>query len=96
MAFTENLRTTYFRLKSEGGLAEPATYEGGTVPVHLDSEYFESVAGVAGSNPVAMGIATDFADPIGKSLVVNSVTYTIRNKRAQDDGAMVLLDLEVA
>ena len=72
-----------------------ATYNGATaVSVIFDNEYIEALTGIAGTTPVALGKATDFADPVGKTLLILGTTYTIRNKRPQDDGAIVLLDLE--
>jgi hypothetical protein len=69
-------------------------YNGATpVSVIFDREYVEALSGVAGSNPVALGKATDFADPVDKTLVIGGTTYTIINKRPVDDGAFVLLDL---
>lgn len=75
--------------------AVAATYDGATtVNVIFDNEYVEAVTGVAGTNPVALGKASDFASPVGKTLVVSGVTYRIRNSRPVDDGAVVTLDLE--
>jgi hypothetical protein len=89
--FTEDLDA--FFSASEFGLA--ATYNGATAAVVIfDNEYVEAVTGIAGTNPVALGKSTDFADPVGKTLLISAVTYTIRNKRPIDDGAVVALELE--
>lgn len=89
--FTEDL--SIFFNSAEHALA--ATYDGATaVSVIFDHEYIEALTGVAGTNPIAMGKATDFVDPVGKTLLISGVTYTIRNKRLVDDGAIVTLDLE--
>lgn len=83
-----------YRLKSAGGLADPATHEGATKPVMFDQAYLEQL-GVAGTNPVARARATDFdAGDIGTVIVIDSVSYTIRNREPIDDGAEVLLQLE--
>lgn len=88
--FTEDL--TPFFSTADFGLA--ATYNGATaVTVIFDSAYLESL-GIAGTNPVALGKASDFAAPVGKTLLISSTTYTIRNFRALDDGAVVVLELE--
>jgi hypothetical protein len=50
---------------------------------------------VAGSNPTFLCAASSVAaDPTGLALVVNSVNYIIRDIKPQDDGAVVLLELE--
>lgn len=94
MAFTED-PSFYVTTKANGGLAEAATYNGATeTGVHFDNAYFEAVGGVGGTNPVATGLASVFSDPIGKTLVINSVTYIIRGKEPVDDGVFVELQLE--
>lgn len=90
--FTEDLDAF---LDSTNGFASDATYDGSTaVKVILDKAYVD-VLGVAGTNPVARGKASDFPIPTacGKTLVIGSTTYTIRNVRPEDDGAFVLLEL---
>lgn len=95
MAFTEDLDAMYV-LKSAGGLADPATHAAATKPVYFDNAYLEQL-GVAGTNPVARGLATDFdTGDIGTSIVIGGVTYTIRGVEPIDDGAEVLLQLEAA
>jgi hypothetical protein len=77
----------FLRLKSDGGLADPATYDGATaVAVLFDAAYLDTL-GMAATNPVALGKATDFpAAAVGKTLLIGSTTYTIRNRQPQDDG----------
>lgn len=72
----------------------PTSGSGSTPRVIFDRAYFEQL-GVAGTNPIAMGKASDFAEAtsIGGTLVINTVTYTIRERQPQDDGAFVLLQL---
>ena len=72
-----------------------ATYDGATaVKVNFDHAYLEQL-GVAGTDPVALGKASDFpAAAVGKTLTIGATTYTIRNPQPQDDGATVLLELQ--
>lgn len=78
---------------SDFGIA--ATYNGATaVLVIFDRAYLSALTGVAGTNPVALGKASDFASPVGKTLAIGATTYTIQNSEPQDDGAFVLLQLE--
>ena len=88
--FTEDLSVFF----STAEFASAATYNGATaVNVILDAAYLEAL-GIAGTNPVALGKASDFAAPVGKTLAIGATTYTIRNFRALDDGALVVLELE--
>lgn len=90
--FTEDLDAF---LDSTTGHGVDATYNGATaVKVIHDKAYLDAL-GVAGNNPVAIGKASDFAVPtaIAKTLLIGSTTYTIRNVRPIDDGAMVMLEL---
>lgn len=74
--------------------ATAATYNGSiSVSVIHDAEYLESM-GIAGTSEAALGRAADFAAPVGKTLLIGAVTYTIRNKRPLEDGALVVLELE--
>jgi len=74
--------------------ASAATYNGVTaVNVIFDAAYLEQF-GVSGTNPVALGKASDFAaSAVGKTLLIGAVTYTIRGRENQDDGSTVLLQL---
>jgi len=89
--FTEDLRV--FFNTDEHAIA--ANYNSGTtVNGIFDAEYVD-FNGVAGSNPVFLCAASDVpVGGIGNTLVVNSITYKIRNRQPQDDGAVVLLQLE--
>lgn len=90
MAFGEDLDVFF-----EDG--DDAVYDGATdVKVWFDRAYIEAATGVASTDPVALGKASDFASPAGKTLVISGTSYTIRNAQPQDDGAIVLLQLEVA
>ena len=61
----------------------------------IKDETFLAQYGVTGTNPVALGKATDFtvAGSIGATIVIDSTTYTIRGREPVDDGAFVLLQL---
>lgn len=74
---------------------DAAVYDGSTqVQVIFDAAYLDTL-GIANTNPVALGKASDFPEgtSIGKTLLIGSTTYTIRNRQPQDDGAFVLLQL---
>lgn len=92
MPFTEDLDV----FLDDADFAVEALYNStATVRVILDAAYME-IGGLAGTNPVAVGKATDFpaASAVGKTLVIDSVSYVIRNREPQEDGAMVALQLE--
>lgn len=93
MAFTEDLAPFF---DTVSGFAVEARYDAKyTVPVIFDRAYLEQLGAVSGAAPAALGKATDFATaPVGKTLVINGTTYTIRAREPQDDGAVVLLRLE--
>ena len=75
-------------------LAVAATFDGSTtVNGHFDSPYVEA-GEVASEGPEFLCLASEVPSAVGKSLVVDSVTYTIRNVRPIDDGVFVYLDLE--
>jgi hypothetical protein len=76
--------------------AVSATYNGASVyPVIFDRAYLEQL-GIAGTTPVALGLATDFTSSavVGKTLLIGSTTWTIRGYEPQADGATVLLTLK--
>lgn len=72
-----------------------ALYDGATtIYGHLDSAYIEQGM-VAGRRTVFVCAAADVAaDPTGKTMVIDSVNYVVRNVEPQDDGAVVALQLE--
>lgn len=76
--------------------ATDATYNAVTaVKIIFDAAYVEAL-GVSSVNPMATGKASDFpvSTVIGKTLLINGVTYKIRGREPIDDGALVLLQLE--
>lgn len=89
--FSEN--TAQFLATADHAVA--ATYDGATtVNGIFDAAYLDG-PGVAGTNPVFLCAAANVpVGGIGKTLLVNGVTYRIRNREPQDDGAFVLLQLE--
>ena len=97
MPFTEDL-TAFLQT---GDFAFAATYtpaSGSPVTVNvIFDEADTGRLGIAATNPVARGRASDFSDvAIGGNdqLVINSVTYRIKDITPLDDGAMVELQLE--
>lgn len=76
--------------------AVAATYDSTTAAVVIfDNEHRLAHDMVSTTNPVAMGKASVFpAAAVTKSLVIAGVTYTIRDRRPLDDGALVMLELE--
>ncbi len=88
--FTEDLDA--FLSTDEHALA--ATLQGGTtVNGIFDADYVDTL-GMAGTNPVFVCKASAVAaGDIGKTLVISSTTYTIRNRQPIDDGAFVRLQL---
>lgn len=90
MPFAEDLSVFF----NTADFAVAATYNGSVaVTVIFDAAYLESL-GVVGTNPVALGKASDFAAPVGKTLLIGTTTYTIRNKQPVGDGATAALELE--
>ena len=83
------------RFFDTGDFALAATLQGVGTPVNVifDVMYIEAL-GVSSTNPVALAKASDVADSdLGKTLTINSVVYTIRDRQPQDDGSIVLLQL---
>lgn len=78
------------------GMGVAAIYDGATnVNVTFDNAYVEGF-GIAGVGPVAMGRASVFpAAAVGKTILINGTTYTIRGREPVDDGEIVRLTLKV-
>ena len=87
--FTEDL-TVFF---DTDDFAIAATVGSTTVPVIFDAEFIGAL-GVAGTNPVALAKASDSAAAVGATIVISGTSYIIRVREPQDDGAVVLLQLE--
>jgi len=95
VAFTEELSAFF----DTADFAVEATYRaGGTGPlvtksVIFDRAYLETL-GISGSEPVALGIATDFATAdASDTLAIGGTTYRISTVEPQDDGGTVLIRL---
>lgn len=90
MPFVEDL-SAFFQ---NADFATSAYYDGTrTIQVIFDQPDLTQNM-VAGTNPTALCNADDVdADPTGKTLVIDSVTYTIRDFQPQDDGSVVQLQL---
>ena len=92
--FTEDL-TEFFDVTY--GFALTATKQDATTATVIKDEAFlQAHDMVTTTNPVALAKASDFnsTDDVGDTLVISSVTYKIRDVQPQDDGALVLLQLE--
>ena len=93
--FTENLNeylgTADF---AQSGTFTPTSGSASTVAVIFDEAYAEQF-GVAATNPVAMGKASDFGATVtvGGTLAISGTTFTIRERELVDDGAFVRLQL---
>lgn len=88
--FSENL-TAFFQ---NADFAVAAVYNATTTIQVIFDEPDLGALGIAGSNPTALCAAADVAaDPTGKTLAIGSTTYTIRDIKPQDDGAIVRLEL---
>lgn len=96
MAFVENV-SAYFDTSS--GFALDATFDAAgvnrAVKVIFDQPYLTQ-DGIGGSNPTAQGLPADFpfGSTVGKTLLINAVTYIIRRRELEDDGVIVRLQLE--
>lgn len=90
--FTEDL-TAFF---GNADFAVSAIYDSATTIQVIFDEPDLSLAGgiIAGSNPTVLCAAADVAaDPTGKTLLIGTTTWTIRDIQPQDDGAIVRLQL---
>lgn len=87
--FTEDLSVFF----NTAEFATAATVGATPVPVIFDAAYLASL-GIVGTNPVALAKASDSAAAVGATIVISAVSYKIRGREPQDDGATVLLQLE--
>jgi hypothetical protein len=92
MAFTEDLSAFF----DDDEFAVTATLNGtASGNVIVDKEYLRAVGMVASSNPVALAIASEYpAAALNGTLAAGGASYVIRDREPQDDGAIVLLQLE--
>lgn len=92
MAFSEDLSVFF----DDAEFALTATLNG-TVSgnVIVDRDYLRALGVVPSSDPQALAIASEYGTScIEGTLVAGGTTYVIRDRQPQDDGAVVLLQLE--
>lgn len=90
--FTEDLNA----FLDTAGHAVDATYNGATAVKVIFDEAALSLDGISGTNPVAVGKASDFpaASAIGKTLLIGARSFVIRQVDPLDDGSFTQLQLE--
>ena len=94
MAFAEDLDVFF---DAVGGFATTATLNAvASGAVIFDRAYLREMGMVSGADPIALAQAADYVSAdVGKTLVISGKgTYIIRDVQPQDDGALVLLQLE--
>ena len=93
MAFREDL-TVFF--SATDGFAETATLDAvASGPVIYDEGFLREVGMVSGSNPMVLAIASDYPpNCVGKTLAIAQGSFVIRERQPQDDGKLVILQLE--
>lgn len=92
MAFTEDLAA----FLGTSDFATAATYDGATaINVIFDNDWDAMPLGMAGQSalrPRAMCRSADIAaNPVGKTLLVNAVTYTIAEHQPDGTGMSLLI-----
>jgi hypothetical protein len=84
--------------KTAGGLADPATLQGGPVDgvsVLFDRPFIEQL-GMSGTEPACIAKASAITESDrNKTLTVNGVVFTILNVMPFDDAAFVVVKLKV-
>jgi len=89
--FTEDL-TVFFNTAEH---AVSATLGAATIPVIFDNEHRLAHDMVSTTNPVAWAKASDVdSGDVNSTITINGTAYTIRDVQPQDDGAVVLVQLE--
>lgn len=89
--FTEDL-SVFFNTNEH---ALPATFGGSTIPVIFDNEHRLTHDMVSTTNPMCWAKASDVdSSDVGSTIVIAGVSYTIRDVQPQDDGAVVIVQLE--
>jgi hypothetical protein len=66
-----------------------ATYQGNDVHGIFDDEY-QDVSGVSDSDPMFTCAESDVTDPVGNTITINSVIYTIRDTHPDGTGVTTL------
>jgi len=79
---------------AQTGTFTPTSGSPSSLAVIFDEAYAPQF-GIAATNPVVMGKASDFGASVtvGGTLVLGAVTFTIRERELMDDGALVRLQL---
>ena len=92
MAMVEDLDVFF----DDDDFAVTATLNGTTAGnVIVDREYLRALGMVDSTNPLALAQAADYAESaVTGTLVADGTTYVIRSVQPQDDGKLVLLQLE--
>lgn len=94
MALAEDLAA--FFATTQGFAQSASTGWGATIAVILDAAHLEQL-GVSSVDPRALARASDVgADRVGQTITIAGATYTIRDRKPLDDGALVELELEAA
>lgn len=75
--------------------ADAATFGTGTVNVLFDNAYLRAHEMVSTTDPVCLARAADIdAGDVGSTITISGTAYTIRDVQPQDDGTLVLVQLE--
>jgi len=92
MAMTEDLSVFF----DTDDFAASATLNGvASGNVIIDREYLRALGMVDSTNPLALARASQYSESdIGATLAAGGTSYLIRSVQPQDDGAIVLLQLE--
>jgi hypothetical protein len=91
--FTEDLDVFF----NTSEFALDATLGAATIQVIFDNEHRMAHDMVSTTNPVALAKAADVdSGDVGSTITISGTAYTIRDVQSQDDGSVVLLQLERA
>lgn len=92
MALAEDLSA--FFATDDFAIAATAGW-GATVNVIFDAEHVEALEMLSTTSPVCLARGSEVsASRVGQTLTISGVSYTIRDVRPRDDGALVTLRLE--
>lgn len=97
MPFTEDL-TVFFQTADFATAATYTPYGGSPSTVNVIKDEADlSRLDIVATNPVALGRASDFSAVAANgqdTLLIGATTYRIKDIQPQDDGSVVLLQLE--